>query len=514
MNPLVIAALVGTAQRGAVDVATGAPLAGLIEQVGTNDAERRLLLQAGMLATCRAAGVMPVLGIAAQEPARAEKLPPCSPSAAALLQGFLSGTHPELLPEALERLRLAGLRLPFDLLPLALSTREHRSALAPVLGERGRWLAGFNPVWAWAHGTVLDDAAPLPDDAETIWQEGTAVERVAVLRQVRAADPGRASEWLNAVWKREKAEMRAELLAALEVNLSAEDEAFLEMALEDRGGTVRDWAAQLLARLPESALRQRMVERADTLLTFDDGKLKVNPPTSFSKAALRDRLVETPPTGKGERAWWILQYLSRVPPTHWTECFGVPPDVLVTSAGNTEWKWPLIEGWTRAFLLHGEASWIMPLWRAWSEPPQKDVERQMDRHDDLPSALARHVPKQELERLAGDLLDGRLQDFSMTLSEVLSVLPRPWGEDLGAAYLGRLRRFVGTLTPQSTDFAPWDDTLEVASLGLPRGCFSGVLEPFTLPESTTWYLREFGRALDEFTGAIRLRQRVIEEIPL
>ncbi|HLJ82407.1 MAG TPA: DUF5691 domain-containing protein, partial [Ktedonobacterales bacterium] len=202
MDELVTTALVGTAQRGGGEVTTGAPVDGLVAQVESRGAERALLFQAGALAMYRTAGATPIRGITAQQPAPEEKLPECSPSAAAWIRTLMSGTHPELLPEALERLRLARLRLPFDLLPLAMSAREHRSALAPVLGERGCWLSSFNPAWAWVRGAMTGGADALPEDAETIWQEGTAGERVAVLRQMRASDPARAREWLTDVWKR------------------------------------------------------------------------------------------------------------------------------------------------------------------------------------------------------------------------------------------------------------------------------------------------------------------------
>jgi hypothetical protein len=384
MDALVTAALLGTAQHGGGEVPASAPVDGLIEQIESSEVERRMLLRAGALATFRSAGAVPLAGIVVQEAAHAEKLPACSPLAATLIQSLLSGTYPELLPEALERLRRAGLRLPFDLLPLALSAREHRAALAPVLGERGRWLSGFNPVWAWARSAAMDDTEPLPGNAETIWQEGAPGERVALLRRVRASEPERARQWLMEVWKHEKAEMRADLLGALEVGLTVDDEVFLEAALDDRGAAVRERAALLLAHLPGSALTARMIERAEGVLSYAAGTLTVRPPREFARSATRDGLTEKPPAGTGERAWWILQYMSRAPLSHWQERFGATPDELIGAAASTQWMWPLLEGWSHAYLLFGGDAWILPLWHAWSAPPQKGTERQKDRYDEHP----------------------------------------------------------------------------------------------------------------------------------
>ena len=515
MDALVTTALVGTAQRRDVECATGTPVDTLFEEPHVVEDERRLLFQAGALAVYRTAGATPEAGVRALEPAPVETLPACSSAAAELIHGFLSGMHPELLPEAVERLRRAGLRLPFDLLPLALSTRDYRDALAPVLGGRGRWLSRLNPAWTWARAVLADDSAGLPENAETIWQEGTAVERVAILRRLRASEPTRAHEWLAGVWKREKAEMRADLVDTLGVSLSAGDEAFLEAALDDRSTAVRERAALLLARLPGSALAGRLIARADAVLSYDGDTLKVNPPKTLEKDAVRDGLVEKSPAGTSERAWWLMQLLCRVAPTHWHERFGVAPDVLVAAIESSTWMWSVLEGWARGFLLHGDDAWILPLWRVWSMPLRKGMNRQQERHDEVRAKLAPHVPREELERLAFRLLAGEGADFPMSADEVLHILPHPWSLDLGNAYLSGLRAFVSSVTSTTSDFEPWDDTLEAAALGIPPECFAAALEPVTLPEGGVhWYLQQFRRQLENFADAIRLRQRVMEEIPL
>ena len=55
----------------------------------------------------------------------------------------------------------------------------------------------------------------------------------------------------------QKLRQRASLLAVLAPGLSLDDEEFLETALDDRAGEVREVARQLLSRLPGSAFRRR-----------------------------------------------------------------------------------------------------------------------------------------------------------------------------------------------------------------------------------------------------------------
>src|SRR5260221_169183 len=309
MDTFVATALVGTAQAGMREAATGTPVDALAAALAAGDTERRLLLQAGARAVYQRAGYMPPRVAALPTPAPHELLPACSPAAALLLAPLLAGLYDDLLPAALERLRQAGLRLPYDLLPAALCLRTNalRALVAPLLGERGRWLAGFNPAWSWVGQTLGDVTDDVPADAETIWNEGSAGQRVAVLRRLRAVDVAKAREWVAAVWKSEKAEMRAEMLKASEIGLGAEDEPLLESALDDLAAAVRAAAPTLLARLPGSAFSGRMRDRGDAMLLWNDGNLDTRPPKALDPAALRDGIAEQERQAKGARADSLMQ---------------------------------------------------------------------------------------------------------------------------------------------------------------------------------------------------------------
>ncbi len=135
MDPLVTAALVGTGQRAATDAATVPEVDALIASLPQGEIERALLLRAGAWAVYQQAGATPESTVEAPTPAPEEQLPACSPEAANLLCRV---TEDALLIEALDRMRRAGLRLPFDLLPamLDLHPDEQRAAVAPVRSGR------------------------------------------------------------------------------------------------------------------------------------------------------------------------------------------------------------------------------------------------------------------------------------------------------------------------------------------------------------------------------------------
>src|SRR5258708_30607348 len=109
MDPLVTAALVGTGQRAATEVATAPEVDALIAGLPQGEIERALLLRAGAWAFYQQAGALLEAAVEAPPPAPEGQLPVCSAEAANLLRRVTEGA---LLIEALERMRRAGLRLP------------------------------------------------------------------------------------------------------------------------------------------------------------------------------------------------------------------------------------------------------------------------------------------------------------------------------------------------------------------------------------------------------------------
>ena len=522
MDTLVDVALAGTARQPNTQLGTGAPVDGLVDRLAEVSRERRLLLAAGTWAIYSAAGRRAGNAPDAPSASPPETQPVCSASAATLLGTLFGGDHGHLLFEALGRLQAAGRILPPELLPVALDQRvaERRAALLSVLGERGRWLARFNPAWAWVvEGWLPGDA--LPPDAETIWQEGSAAQRIDVFRRLRAVDPARSREWLRAVWKQEKADFRVPLIGALEGGLSLEDEPDLEAALDDRSSTVREKAARLLAHLPQSSFAGRMRERADPMLSFAAGKLIVILPPACPKDWVRDGIVDKPPQGTGERAWWLGQMLSFVPPAHWVERFSAsPPDLIAAVQGD--WATSVLQGWSQATLLHDDVIWMAALWDWWLHySPEKTSKKGRKVAAGLRNAvpaqeLLAHLPAAEAERRALEVLADPTQ-ADAGLDDILNAVPAPWSQAFGDAYLQGFRRYIATQSFKNWQ-DPWLSSLAYASMALPPACFARALEPLHLPEAsdthTASVISYWSNLIETFTETLRIRQRLQEEIPV
>lgn len=392
-DELVSAALMGTHRR---------PYQGeLLESAAVHVVRRR----AGRLVSeAEAAG-----GAAAGEEAEA-----VSRAAGERLARILGGEQPRLLPEWLQAAAKTGRRVPPHLVPDLLDQgardRSIRAHLGVLAGHRGRWLAGLNPGWAYL----------LAEPTGETWELGSAGDRRAYLRELRAADPAKARGLLEGGWEKETPDDRAEFLALLAEGLSMDDEPFLEAALDDRRREVRQHAADLLTRLPDSRLSHRMAERAAACLTVRARTIIAEPPRACDKEMERDGVRGKPPRGTGERAWWLQQIVARTPLAFW----GGPAERLVRKR-IPDWDREVKAGWVRAAVLQGDPGWARALF-AW---------------DPLADLLAA-LPPAEQEAVAADFVKRHGVDGQLIM--VLGGVSVPWGADLALAVLKKILKVAGS----------------------------------------------------------------------
>lgn len=345
----------------------------LNELLADSAAEQCLLRAAGILAAAQQAALT-VSPSAEPPPAPAlpeTAVPVVEPESIALLARIIEQGRTPLLAEACRLLTAAGRRLPLRLLPRALELGRQsvalREPLRQALGQRGAWLAAQNPDWKFAA------LASVELDEPRIWDEGDARQRAAYLRRLRISDPAEARRLLEEAFPGETARDRALLLPALAESLGAEDEPFLAATLAgDRSKEARVIAADLLSRLPNSDFARRMTARLDACLRDERKRLRVvtviEPPPAFAPDWKADALEEQPPAQVkfGERAWWLLQIVSRAPLAWWETRLALDPEQILAWAARSEWKAALLAGfraalsrqpgqavWTAALLKHG-----------------------------------------------------------------------------------------------------------------------------------------------------------------
>ena len=416
-RPLQITALSGAADEHA----------GLIDP---GDQAAALLDAAALLVTARRAGMRPVTGLASSPAADHDAAPELSATAADLLRG----PGPALLADLLALAAEHGYRAPAPLLPFLLDAaardRGLITAVAGVLGARGRWLAGHRPDWQRVAGAV--PAGVLPPGDPAVWETGGRGERRSYLAGLRERDPAAARELLAAGWSRETGEDRAGLLAVLARRLSPDDEEFLEAALDDRKASVRAEAAVLLGRLPGSAFTRRAAERAAPLLRIERHAARPRLVASLpgiDEAGVRDGLSRGP--------LLFTQIIATAPLAVWVTELGMSAAELTALPVAGDLAVMVRAGWRQAAIREAEPAWAQSLLAAgWPGPVRARPPGTWPRDHELAAVLP---PDARAERAASLLRAGMTN--ADAVAEVAGC-PAPWPGPLAGAVVAALRGAV------------------------------------------------------------------------
>jgi len=383
--------------------------------------EESLLDQAAMAdAVTRAARPSTTMGAPdLPHPAPPDDSPEVPGEAGRLLDLLL--TQPPVGPElrnllVVDWLLLAeasGRRVPHRLLPGLLMLAEAKPSVAghlhPAIGTRGRWLQDLTAGASGPH---------LPITAE--WAELKSADATTELERQRRGNPAAARELLVTHWDTLGARERAAHLATLATNLLNDDEELLERALDDSAKSVREVAAGLLDRLPDSARAGRMAARLRPLLRFKGllrKQFEIDLPPEPDAAALRDGIAPDPRSGEPDRLGRLDAIIRGAPLDVWTTTAGRMPAATVA----------LLKGETRALetilttaVLRSDLDWVRAL---------------LDVRTDL--RLLNCLPAAEREdTLVGHLRGGTAKPWALV--PLLRDMPRPWGRPLADAVLEQI----------------------------------------------------------------------------
>jgi hypothetical protein len=382
---------------------------GTVEAFGAGpDAAVALLDRAAAAVAARRAGAMPEPAGQRLPECPVGPRPPCPSRAARRLGLMLDGHHADLLPEWLDALWAAGLAVPPEHLPLLMDATsvspEARRAVQAVAGPITSWLCDVVPGLGWE----------APGDPAEVWARGGAAERIDAIRRLRASDPAAARALLAGGLAGERAEVRAACFGALAIGLGPDDEAVLELALDDRVGSVRAVAAGVLAGLPGSAWAGRMARRVEQMVRVVgpegrdrfDIRLVAPVPARWE----RDGIDPAAPPATSLGAHVLAQVVAGTP-LSWWEGLG-PASHLVVLASEHELGPVLLTGWAAAAVRQRRADWASLLVDEMAEP-----------------ALVAVLDREQLARLArrAATADGVLTALGLAIWEALE---RPWPESI------------------------------------------------------------------------------------
>ncbi len=435
---LVSTALLGVERAGAALPKANGGAGALLDAVENGDPASGMLASVAVLSVYQRAGWRPAaINGEVPDAVSGDDLPACSDRARRQLAEALHGDFKALLPEWCALAAAAGVRAPDELLPsllrrLAAPGKALSAELVkPILGARGTWLAARNPDWA---------RRLAGEDHEAAWHDGGLDQRREALGELRRRDPEGARALLEESWPDEAAQDREKLLPVLEHGLSMADEPFLEAALDDSISKVREAAALLLSRLPESRYAGRMAERAGEVLSLsakkglvrDKVRLEVALPGELNKAMRRDGLSARQRKGLGKKAALLFEILRNAPLAAWD---AAAPADWIAAAEASDWAEPLIGGWAEASSRQGNGAWADALLDrfARSLKPDKDLERYGDA---LAAAASAAAPEAREAAAARRLGDGNFD----VAAAFLAGCDHPWSTAFSRRVLDALKR--------------------------------------------------------------------------
>lgn len=421
--------LLGTERRPfQLTAAVDGPLAEAIRGLTTHG-EGLVLSLAAITGAYARAGVATKAAKDRYTAAPLDPVPECRPEVIPILRAALLDGKLDLLAQAAGMIAEAGRRIPAVLLPEVFEACRRMSPLrepfGQVVGDYGRWLASLNSDWR-SIGTEYID-----------WSTASVEDRITFLSRLRRSDPAQGLALLQSNWSTDTGPIREKLIQCLKVGLSVADEPFLDSALDDRATGVRSCAAQLLARLPDTAYSGRMMERAHRWVhlqyVFGRGhKIEVDIPEMPDPAWARD--VESTLQGMSVDMR-VSTIVSAVPVHLWEAEFKRKPEEIVRMAHESEWGAGLLRGFVAASAAEGNTRWTVALLALLtSRPDRYSVMSQ------LPEAVAKLDPATFEAFITPHLNDPAVAASPVFKSFIHAMHPGPMSERLARGQLVLCRR--------------------------------------------------------------------------
>lgn len=338
---------------------------------------------------------------------------------------------PQIICYLLKRIDAARLRLRVETLPDFLNIFSQRKLfkddlhkiIVSIIGEQGQWLAAQNDDWKWASQKLHDKQEFDLSLIEIIWNEGTFSERKSALEIICRHDSAKAKKLLTGTWKSEKAEHRGVFLEIVSAWFDDSDVIFLEGVLRDRSITIRQTAANYLARLPKSDFAQRICKLADQIIVTEivsnSEILRIEPPAEFTKQMKADGLEEKPPRGIGAKSWLVYEILKFVPLRYWEQHFRMNASELVNVFSRDEYFQSVLYAWTYAVQIFSDCDqWLEPIWDAWEILNRKPDADSLNMQDTFVKYTLKKSPVKFIEKLKQRKRGQNLQNYNYFMRDI------------------------------------------------------------------------------------------------
>jgi hypothetical protein len=289
----------------------------------------------------------------------------------ALFEKVKSKEERLLLAEFFNLLVLKNWRIPEatlpDLLDLGIKQKDIRLSICKVIGERGKWLAEFNPDWNYVKENQL------PEEKEFL--TASRVQRLLYFTKLRAENPDEARKLLKEIWKNEDPKSKLEFIKCLEKNLSSKDLDVLELAVKDSSKDLSYEAIGHLIKIPDSFIVLSFQNYLLEIVQFEStaGELKI----ILDGKMLEQKLKKTDLNNRLDKnndireAKPLATILSIVPIKYWTEIRKIEFKSLLKAAFNHEFRNAWFWGFAKSLQVFPDNEMMTELHRFLFKKPEK-----------------------------------------------------------------------------------------------------------------------------------------------
>ncbi|MCB0565175.1 MAG: hypothetical protein KDD01_12440, partial [Phaeodactylibacter sp.] len=340
------------------------------------------------------------------------------------------------------------------------------------------------------------------------WPDAPHQEKRSMLRYIRRTQPEDAHSLLESCWGETPYTEKQAFLKEMEHRAGLYDEAFLESCLLDSRKEVRTAAALLLARLPGSALLERLFSRAKAILRKEKGTgLSLLLPEKLDKELKRDGIgIGKKNYPGGKPAGWAFEIISKIPPQRWEAHFKIPTvDTLRLFAGSKQGKL-LLDALANAAILHQDHRWMEAILRYWWRT--NDEEGWSGSTGKL---LMEHLPDPVFNEMAQQHLKqnpGFIEEKSF-LNQMLSQGAHYWDKALAQLVVKGFQQWLSGARAYYWNLWHYKRILEVAAYRIDPG----LLESFRSgwdTRSPVWYHWE--KEVERFLKVLAFRKDMKEAL--
>jgi hypothetical protein len=277
------------------------------------------------------------------------------------------------------------------------------------------------------------------------------------LEPLRLRDPAAARELIASTWQQESAKARAAFLGKFAVNISSEDEPFLNEALQDRSGDVRRVARRVLSRLPGSEFCLRITKLMAEVLTFKKpllGRARIEvsiPDDPLNWLQHHGIEIDNPPKDNlakslGPKGWTLKELVGLTPVRHWNDVWHKSSAEIVNAAFESEWATAFSEGFVLALNRDRDADWIEALISHRLDAAKATVTYAS------PVELAAYLPTPRLEALLMTLMPAASKGLNDTYPalQFLLVHRSPWSDQLSRVVVNSIKQRIPRIRKDET----------------------------------------------------------------